>query len=76
MSKNIFDEVNEFSKDQGYDVEPAYMANPSLQVVTPGINIMHEESNSPLFLSVDELRKMADLAHKSLEKLIIETKGN
>jgi len=65
---SIFAEVNEFAKDDGFDVEHAVFVNRIEKVVTPGINILHKDGDAPLFLSVDELRRMADEA----EKLTIE----
>lgn len=65
---NVFAEINEFAKDDGFDIEHAVLVDRIEKVVTAGINISYEDGDAPLFLSVDELRRMADEA----EKLTIE----
>ncbi len=71
MSKtDVFQEVNGFAKELQYEVEHAIQVNQAVRVVTPGINIMHHHAECPLFLSIDELRRMADEAEKRTQEMM------
>lgn len=61
---NIFEELNDLSKELGFDFEHAVQVNKHERIVTGGIFVNHSEARQPLFLSVDELRRMADKAEK------------
>ncbi|WP_345865790.1 hypothetical protein [Shewanella algae] len=63
-NNDVFNEVNSFASEIDFEVEHAIQVNQAVKVVTPGINIMHNHADCPLFLSVDELRRMADEAEK------------
>lgn len=69
---DVFEEVNEFAKQaaEGFEVEHAVMINKEHRVLTAGVNIMAVEFHGPVFLSVDELRRLADESEKRTQELI------
>lgn len=72
MPKDIFSEVNDFAKDvaENFEVEHAMQVNQQAKIVTAGVFISAERFDSPLFLSVDELRRLADEAEKRTEEAV------
>lgn len=63
---DIFEEINDFAGDsaEGFVVEHAVMVNDQHGIVTAGVHLEAQEFIAPLFLSVDELRRLADEAEK------------
>jgi hypothetical protein len=72
MSKDIFSEINDFAKDvaDGFFIEHAVQVHPSERVVTAGVQLEAREFHAPLFLSVDELRRLADEAERRTKEMI------
>lgn len=68
---DIFEEINDFAGNsaEGFVVEHAVMVNHQEGIVTAGIHIEAQEFFTPLFLSVDELRRLADEAEKKTKAI-------
>lgn len=68
---DIFEEVAEMLKehypDSGIEIEESMMIDNANSVVTPGIQIISESSGGvPVFLSIAELRDMANQVEKNV----------
>lgn len=66
MAEDIFQEINNNAKNvaDNFEVEHAMQVNDQAKMVTAGVFISAERFDGPLFLSVDELRRLADEAEK------------
>lgn len=58
----IFATLNAEINDCDYEVESAMFVNPQEHVVVPGIQVLHNDAEMPVFFSVQDLRDMADEA--------------
>ncbi len=67
---NVFEEVNKLASRLDYFFEHAVQVNPALKIVTAGINVDHEQAEGPLFISADELRRMADESERITAELM------
>ncbi|MBL0523177.1 hypothetical protein JD523_20175 [Aeromonas enteropelogenes] len=63
---NVFDEVNKVAASvvEGFNVEPGMEVNHEHRVVVAGVLVSSMGFDAPVFISVDELRRMADEAEK------------
>ena len=66
MAQDIFEEINDFARNvaENFEVEHAMQVNKQAKMLTAGVFISAERFDSPVFLSVDELRRLADEAEK------------
>lgn len=64
--QDIFEEINEFASDSAdeFFIEHAVQVNNEHRLVTAGVQFIAEQFHVPIFLSVDELRRLADEAEK------------
>lgn len=63
---DVFEEVNHMARSvaDGFFIEPGMEVNDAQRVVVAGVMLVALGFKSPLFISVDELRRMADEAEK------------
>lgn len=75
MTKDIFEEINKFANDvaDNFEIEHAMQVNEQAKMVTAGVFISADRFDSPVFLSVDELRRLADEAEKRTIEAIKKT---
>jgi len=59
----------------GAEIELAYQINKEQKLVTPGIQIMTNSFDSPLFISMSELITAAKLSEEMVKKLIEPSSG-
>lgn len=80
-NENHFKALQEYLLDEkengeglfdGAEIEIAYQVNPEQKLVTPGVNVLANSFDSPLFIGIGELRDMADQAEEAVKKLMSE----
>lgn len=64
MEQDVFEESMEYNEQaaDSYEIEPALMINRSARTACPGVNIEIDGQNIPVFISSEQLRRMADAA--------------
>ena len=77
MSKSMFEQLmvrgNEAS--EGFDIEASVHIIESERVMIPGVNIQIEGMDSPLFISTEELRVLADEADVKIREWYEKQQG-
>lgn len=63
---DVFDEVNRLAAQvvDGFNIEPSMQVNHDQRVVVAGVMVDSLGFDAPVFISVDELRRMADEAER------------
>lgn len=74
----IFNELNEYYEEvsEGTYVEPAMAIDDATNTVYPGVHISAQGMEIPMFLSVQDLRDMADEAERILIEQLEQAQGN
>ena len=74
----IFDQLNEYYEEisEGTYVEPAMAIDDATNTVYPGIHISAQGMEVPMFLSVQDLRDMADEAERILMEQLAQAKSS
>lgn len=74
----IFDQLNEYYEElsEGTYVEPAMAVDDLTNTVYPGIHISAQGMDIPMFLSVQDLRDMADEAERLLVEQLNQAKSS
>lgn len=72
MDEDVFEESMEFNNEaaDSYEIEPAIMINNEARQACPGVNIEIYCQNIPVFISSEQLRRMADAADREAEQQI------
>lgn len=72
QSDDIFSHITSEMKEygEGIEIEHGMLVNQGAGMVTPGILIDVRELHAPMFLSIKELRDMADEAEKRTKEAI------
>ena len=72
MEQDVFEESMEYNEQaaSSYEIEPALMINRSARTACPGVNIEIDGQNMPVFISSEQLRRMADAADEMAEQQI------
>ncbi|MCW8159015.1 hypothetical protein D7243_22880 [Stutzerimonas stutzeri] len=72
QEQDVFEESMEYNEQaaDSYEIEPALMINRSARTACPGVNIEIEGQNIPVFISSEQLRRMADAADEVAEQQI------
>jgi len=68
LFKDLQDELNAEGNVVGLELEAAMQINREMMTVTPGIHISATDFEAPMFLSIQELRDMADAAEKLVKE--------
>lgn len=66
LTDQVFQDIMDQNQECAEDllVEPAIMIDQQQQVYYPGVHIEASHFNVPIFISVDQLREMADRAEQ------------
>lgn len=69
---DIFKEINSIAEEQteGFLVEHAVQIDKRNNIVVAGIHIGAEVFHAPLFITADELRRMADEAERRTQAIL------
>ncbi|PNG11900.1 hypothetical protein [Stutzerimonas stutzeri] len=72
MEQDVFEESMEYNEQAAdvYEIEPALLINNRERTACPGVNIEIDGQNMPVFISSEQLRRMADAADEMAEQQI------